>query len=185
MAPRKKKNQPSSIDRLPEELRDQIAQLRRDGRTVTEIHDHMSKLDAGVSRSAVGRHVKGLAEIGEELRRAETMARFVVERFGDETDDRVGRANMRLLQGALMELITERPLDDDGQPVSLSAGEAKAISLSLQRLVSSQRVDADRQLKLRAEFAKEAGQKLDDAARSGEVDAEAVAKAKRIMGFET
>ena len=174
---------PSSIDRLPDEVRDLIADLRRQGRTIDEIMEALRPLDVEVSRSALGRHVKSLAQIGEQLRRAETMAKFVVDKFGEETDERVGRANMRILQGALLEILTEDRLDNDGQPITLSAEEAKSISLSLQRLVSAQRVDADRQIKMRAEFAREAAQKLDGAVRDGSIDPEAVARAKRILGF--
>lgn len=153
------KRQPSTIDRLAPELRETIARLRREGRTVTEIHDHLQQLDAGVSRSAIGRHVKTMAEIGEEMRRAEQMARFVVEEFGEDADERVGRANMRILQGAILELLTERPTDEEtGEVIRLGPEEAKALTLSLQRLISSQRMDADRALKMKAEAKREAAQ---------------------------
>ncbi|CAN5611362.1 hypothetical protein BH10PSE5_BH10PSE5_01360 [soil metagenome] len=150
------RNRPSSIDRLPDEVRDKIAGLRRQGRTVDEILDHLKALDVDVSRSALGRHVKSLADIGESLRRSETMAKFIVEKFGDDTDERVGRANMRILQGALLDILTEDRMGEDGETVTLTAEEAKSISLSLQRLVSAQRMDADRQLRMREEFAKTA-----------------------------
>lgn len=190
MAGPKRKRQPSTIDRLPDELKDLIAQLKRQGRTITEIHDHLTKLDAGVSRSAVGRHVKSMAEIGEDMRRAGEMARFVVEEFGEETDERVGRANMAILQGAIMELLTERPVDEGtGEVARLDAGEMKALSLSLQRLISSQRVDADRQLKLRAEARKEAlleaATAVDKAARAeGLTQATVDAMKARILGIK-
>jgi len=154
---RRRKSQPSTIDRLPEETQELIAKLRRNGRTISEIHDHLKGLDVEVSRSAIGRHVRTLAEIGEEMRRAGEMARFVVDEFGEETDERVGRANIAILQGAIMSLLTERDIDEEtGAPVRLDAAEAKSISLSLQRLISSQRIDAERQLKLRAEAKREA-----------------------------
>lgn len=157
MRPPKQRRQPSTIDKLPEEIRDQLARLRREGRTITEIHDHLAQLGAGVSRSAIGRHVKSMAEVGEDMRRAGEMARFVVDQFGEETDERVGRANMAILQSAIMELLTERPVDDEtGEVARLDAGEMKALSLSLQRLISSQRIDADRQLKMKAEAKREA-----------------------------
>lgn len=190
MAGPKRKRQPSTIDRLPDELKDLIAQLKRKGRTITEIHDHLTKLDAGVSRSAVGRHVKSMAEIGEDMRRAGEMARFVVEEFGEETDERVGRANMAILQGAIMELLTERPVDEEtGEVARLDAGEMKALSLSLQRLISSQRVDADRQLKLRAEARKqallEAATAVDQAAKAeGLTQATVDAMKTRILGIK-
>lgn len=187
LAPIRRRRQPSTIDRLPAELRELIAKLRKEGRSVSEIHDHLSRLDAGVSRSAVGRHLKSMAEVGEEMRRAQEMARFVVEELGDEPDERVARANMRILQGGIMQLLMDRPLGEDGEPIRLDAAEAKEISLSLQRLVSAQRMEADRVLRLQAEARRatqeEAARKLDAAAKTGEVDPAAVAQAKRIMGF--
>lgn len=184
-----KRRQPSSIDKLDPALQSAIGDLRRKGRTVTEIHEHLVQLGADVSRSAVGRRLKTMAEIGEEMRRSENTARFLVEEFGEETDERVARANMRILQGAILRLQTERPIDEaTGEMIEMDAGEAKSLSLVLQRLVSAQRMDADRVLKLRAEAkreaAVEAGRKLDDAAKTGEVDPAAVAIAKRIMGFD-
>lgn len=173
MKPPRTKRQPSTIDRLPDRLKDLLGQLMREGRTITEIHDHLRQLGADVSRSAVGRHVKSMAEVGDELRRAGSMAKYIVDEFGAETDERVGRANIAILQGALLELMTERPVDEEtGQPVRLGPDEAKAISLTLQRLISSQRMDADRQLKLRAEAKREAAQEA----------AAAVDKAGRAQG---
>lgn len=189
MAAPKQKRQPSTIDKLPEELRDQLARLRRDGRTITEIHDHLAKLGAEVSRSAVGRHVKSMAEVGEDMRRAAEMARFVVDQFGEETDERVGRANMAILQSGIMELLTERPIDEEtGEAARLDAGEMKALSLALQRLVSSQRLDADRQLKMRAEAKREAAQEaaaaVDQVAKTeGLTKATADAIKARILGI--
>lgn len=165
---------PSSIDRLPEPVRDAIAVLRRQGRTVDEILDHLRALDVEVSRSALGRHVKSLAEIGESLRRSETMARFIVDKFGEESDERVGRANMRILQGALLEILTEARVGEDGETISLSAEEAKSISLSLQRLVTAQRIDAERQLKMRAEFAKSAAAAAEKAMKSKGMSGETI-----------
>ncbi len=187
MAPRR---QPSSIDKLPPEIRDLIARLRQDqGRSIDEILDHLRQLDVEVSRSALGRHVKSMAEIGDSLRRAETMARFVVDKFGEDSDERVGRANMRILQGALLELLTEDRVDDEGAPVTLSAKEATQLSLSLQRLVSAQRMDAERQLRLRREareeMAREAASVIDTVAkREGGLSADTVQAIKaEILGI--
>ncbi len=169
------RHQPSSIDKLPSEIRDLIGRLRRDqGRSIDEILDHLRQLDIEVSRSALGRHVKSLAEIGESLRRSETMARFIVDKFGEDTDERVGRANMRILQGALLEILTEDRVDEDGTPITLSAKEAKELSLSLQRLVSAQRVDAERQLRMQKEFAQSAAAAAETAAKAKGMSAETI-----------
>lgn len=172
MAPRR---QPSSIDKLPPEIRDLIARLRQDqGRSIDEILDHLRQLDVEVSRSALGRHVKSMAEIGEQLRRSETMARFVVEKFGEDTDDRAARASMRILQGALLDILTEDRTDEDGAPVTLSAAEAKEISLALQRLVNAQATDTQRQLKMRAEFAKTAAAAAEKEAKAQGMSADTI-----------
>lgn len=152
--------QPSSIDRLPEEIRAEVARLRRANCTIDEIVDHLRTLDVTVSRSAVGRHLKSMDQIGEAMRRADTISKFVVEKFGEETDDRVARASMQVLQGALLEMIVEDRTDDDGRPITLSVEEAKSLSLAIQRLVTAQRMDAERELKVQAEFARRTAAKV-------------------------
>lgn len=187
----RKKNQPSSIDLLPEPIREEIARLRRANKTIDAIVAHLKGMDVEVSRSAVGRHVKSLAEIGDSLRKSQAMAQFVVEKFGQESDDRVGRASIALLQGAILELLTERPLGEDGEPVTLSAGEAKELSLSIQRLISASSADADRQLKLkreaREEMAREAASAVEKVAkREGGLTAETVQAIKaEILGIRS
>ena len=61
---------PSSISRLPPEIREAIGALRQDGRTIDEILAKLRELApaAEVSRSALGRHVQVLDRIGEQLR---------------------------------------------------------------------------------------------------------------------
>jgi hypothetical protein len=175
--------QPSSIDKLPAEIRDVIAGLRRQGLTIDEIRDHLLALDVDVSRSALGRHVKTIAEVGERMRRADAISKAIVDKFGDQTDDRVARASMHILQGVILDLTVAQEEDEDGNPVSISPETVKSLALALQRLTAAQRMDAERELKMRAEFAREAAQKLDGAARDGAIDPEAVERAKRILGF--
>lgn len=181
----RKKNQPSSIDLLPEPIREEIARLRRANKTIDAIVAHLKGMDVEVSRSAMGRHVKSLDEIGREMRETQEWARFIVEQAGEQTDERLARANMAMLQGTLLRLQAVRPIDEaTGEPLQLDLAEAKNLALAIQRVVSAQRMDADRQIRLEREFAKKASEKLDAAAATGEVDPEAVAKAKRIMGFD-
>jgi DNA-binding transcriptional ArsR family regulator len=52
----------STIRRLPAELREMIARLRQNGLTIDEIMAKLHELDVGVSRSALGRHIKLLDE---------------------------------------------------------------------------------------------------------------------------
>lgn len=185
------KDQPSSIDRLPKEIREAIAGARRDGATIDDLVALIKDMGAKASRSAVGRHVKSMSEIGESLRKSQAMAQFVVEKFGDATDDRVARASIALLQGAILELLTERPLDDDGAPVVISSAEAKDLGLSIQRLIAASTMDAERQLKLkkeaREEMAREAAKAVDKVAkREGGMTADTVNAIKaEILGIRS
>jgi len=56
---------PSSIERLPAELRELIGHLRERGRTIDEILAKLAELDVDVSRSALGRHVQHLDAAGD------------------------------------------------------------------------------------------------------------------------
>ena len=178
--------QPSSIDRLPEEVRELIGRLRVQGRTIGEIVDHLRAMDVTVSRSAMGRHVKGLAAASERLQHSRNMAVALVDRFGAEPDNKLARLNMELMHGVVLQALTAAAEDEDGepQPVTFDPEETMFLASALQKLASAEKTDADLRIKLRAEVAKEATKKLDAGVKSGEIDAEAVAKAKRILGFD-
>lgn len=162
---------PSSIDKLPVEVRELIGRLREQGATIDDILAKLGELDVEVSRSALGRHVKGLAEVGEQLRRSREIATALVARFGDEPDNRVGRLNIELMHGLVMQAITATAEGEDGQvqAVTFSPEDTMFLARSLQSLATAQKTDTDRLLKVRVEAAK-------DAAKA----AETVGKAKGL-----
>lgn len=47
-------SRPSSVDRLPAEMRDAIGRLRDAGHTIDEIMAHLADMESMVSRSALG-----------------------------------------------------------------------------------------------------------------------------------
>ncbi|QQQ17761.1 DUF3486 family protein [Brevundimonas vitis] len=148
---------PSSIDKLPPEVRELIGKLRAEGVTIDAILAKLHELGADVSRSALGRHIKGLAEVGEQLRRSREIATALVGRFGEDADNRVGRLNIELMHGIVMQMLTGSP-DETGEagPVTFDAEETMFLARSLQSLASAQKIDADRLLKVRVEVAKDA-----------------------------
>ncbi len=153
-------NRPSSIDRLPEPIRALIGQLRQDGRTIDEILDKLRELDVEVSRSAVGRHVKSLAEIGADMRRSRDIASALVGQFGAEPDDKLARLNMELMHGVIFQIMTaaSKPGEDgeEGGPVTFSAGDAMFLAKALQSLTSASKTDAEKTIRLREEAEKKA-----------------------------
>ena len=158
---------PSSIDRLPEEIRAEVGRLRLQGRTIDEILQHLKTLDVEVSRSALGRHLKGLATLRERMRHSREMATALVTQFGDQPDNQLQRLNLELMHGVILQTITAAGEDEDGEPkpVTFCPEDARFLADALAKLASAEKTNADRTLKLKAEAAKEAAAAVERVAR--------------------
>lgn len=154
---------PSSIDRLPEEVRAQIGRLRGQGRTMEEILAHLRTLDVEISRSALSRHLKGFEAIRERMELSRNLSRALVDQLGDQTDNRLQQLNLELMQGVVMQIITGALQQQDGETtgVNLSPQDAMFMSRTLQGLASAAKIDAERIIKIRAD---ERARALKDAA---------------------
>lgn len=153
---------PSTIAKLPAELRDLIGTLRRDGRTIDEILAKLNELSADVSRSALGRHIQGLDAIVADIQRTRTIAGAIVERLGDEPESKTARLNIELMHGLVMKLMTAE--GEDGKAVTLDAQDAYFAATALQRLAQASKTDVERELKLRKDIVGKAATAIDAAA---------------------
>lgn len=163
----------STIAKLPAEIRDCIARLRDDGCTVDQILAKLDELDVDVSRSALGRHTKRLDQVARKIREKREIATALVAKFGDEPDNRLAAANIELMHGLLMDLLTAEPDEDDeevvegdpGRRVILDPEQAMFLAKSLQSLASAAKSDQERTIKQREVIKKEMAAKLDQAAK--------------------
>ncbi|WP_119301129.1 DUF3486 family protein [Dongia deserti] len=183
---------PSSIMRLPGEVRELIGQLRRDGHTIDEILDKLRELKApgaqDVSRSALGRHIQGLDKIVADIQRTRTIADAIVQRLGDAPESKTARLNIELMHGLVMKLMTG---DGSDEPVKLDAQEAYFAATALQRLAQAAKVDVEREVKIRervkAEIAERATETAKQAAgtlKKAGLSAETIATVEReILGI--
>ena len=153
------RNRLSSVQRLPPELREMIARLREGGRTIDEILMKLQELDAEISRSALGRHVKQLDAIGAELRRSREIAEALVRRYGEAPESRTARLNIELMHG----LISKMMVNDEGQVVTLDPKEAMFAATAMQKLAQAAKQDADREKLIRQEFVQKLEAKLAEA----------------------
>lgn len=190
MAPRAapRRQTPSSIDRLPEEIRAEVGRLRVQGRTLDEILAHLKGMDVDVSRSALGRHVKRMNASRERMKHSREMATALVSQFGDQPDNRLARLNLELMHGVVMQTITATADDEDGdpQPVTFSPEDARFLADALAKLASAEKTNVDRTLKLKQEAAKEAAAAVDRVAQTGAagLTVDTVAAIKReILGI--
>lgn len=134
----------SNIERLPREIQEAIAELRRNGRTIDEILARLHEIgvsDKDVSRSGLGRHVQELDAIAEEARQQQILADAIVGRFGDEPDSSLARANVELMHGLLFKLSLAKRSQDGAD---LSAEEIAFMARSLSSLATASKLDVER-----------------------------------------
>lgn len=156
--PPPRRRRPSSIDRLDPEIKDLIGKLRIDnGWTIDEIRRKLLQLGQGdVSRSALGRHVKSLEEIGAQLRHSREVAQALVAQVGDAPEDRVADLNIELMHSMILRLTTATNDDGDGQPVMFGPEDVRFLSQSLQSLASAKKTNTDNVFRIRKEAAAKA-----------------------------
>jgi hypothetical protein len=149
---------PSSIDRLPAEIREAIGRLREHGKTVDEILDHLRTLEIEVSRSALGRHVKGMAAMGERLRRSRAMAEGLARQLGETPGDKMARLNIELLHSVVNDLLAAADGEEGG---ALEAKDAGVLAAAIERLTKAARQDQDYVLKLETRVKEDAAKSVE------------------------
>ncbi|KAA0678087.1 DUF3486 family protein [Roseomonas genomospecies 6] len=160
----------STIERLPKEIREEIGRLRQGGRTIDEILDKLRELGADVSRSAVGRHVKKIEEIGAKLRQSREIAEALVRELGDEPDTKVTRLNIEMGHTLIMRLLSGE--------TEFGPEEVMFLTSSIQKLASARKTDADLIMKLQADADKKAMAAMETVAKKRGLTPEAIASIK-------
>ena len=184
---------PSSIDRLPGEIREAIGRLRQDGRTIDEILAKLRELDVDVSRSALGRHVQVLDKLGDRLRKSRALAEGLARGLGDKPADAVTRASIELLHDAVFELLQDAAMDDgeeggEARKLVRNPLAAKQLSETLQRLVQASRSNVEFVAKIEARVAAaataQAAEQAEVSARSAGLSAGRAAQIRReVLGL--
>ena len=171
---------PSSIDRLPDEVRVAIGRLRQSGHTIDEILAHLADMQSSVSRSALGRHVKGLDAIGEKMKRSRIVAETLVRELGDAPESRAARLNIELLHSAILDLFMKSA---DGEEVN-RAGKAALEGNPEGTMMLAKALDhLGRASKTNVEFLAAAERRAADKAKAEAVAAvETVAKTAGLTG---
>lgn len=184
----------SSVDRLPKAVREQITKLRRDqGATIDEIMAHLEKLQVAISRSALGRHTQKLDSMVVHLQETRILSEALVKQFGEESDDKVARANLELLQSALLRLqmaaheaMAEGADGDEPREFPFSPKDIMQLSTAMQRLASAGKTIDDRIRKAREYMRQQAVDAVDRVAKKSPagLSKDTVADIKReILGI--
>lgn len=170
---------PSSIDKLPAEIRVEIGRLRGEGHTIDQILAHLADMRSqiAVSRSALGRHIKGFDKVAEKLRTSRVVTEALVREMGDAPESKTARLNIELLHGTVNELFMNYldggDVDADGKQAMLGnpegvmmlakaldhLGKASKSNVEFLRLAEERAANKARQESARAveDVAKDAG----------------------------
>jgi len=134
-----KKKQQSSIDRLPDDIREKLQELLRDPR-VTQL-DATARINAileaeghddRLSKSAVNRYAVRMAEVGAKLRETREVAKMWIGQLGAEPQGEVGKLlneMVRTLAFRTAMRAHESPEDEPIDPKLL-----KSLAISVYRL---------------------------------------------------
>lgn len=138
---------PSSIDRMPPEIRDAIGRLRDRGRTLDEILEHLRAMEVEVSRSALGRHVQAMEKVGERLRRSRAVADALIRQLGDAPESKTARLNIEMMHSFIFDfLATAEEADGDlgaaAQAMMRNPQAMVMFSEAVERLTKASRNDA-------------------------------------------
>lgn len=181
-----KRAYPSTVDKLPKEIREKIGQLRQSGRTLDDI---MAVLETLVteedlpSRSALGRHVKRIAVVGERLRESRQLAEALAKNFGDKQTSDIARANLELLQDIILKMITDPDTKFDSK-------DAMFLATAMDKAAKAGKTDFDQQVALareieRREATAKAAEKATAEAKKRGLSADTVAAIKTaILGID-
>ncbi len=187
--------QASSIDKLGGDIVEWVGRRRAEGMAIDAILEELNSLPAlqeaeiRISRSALGRHLKSIAEVGERMRRATAITESLA-RMGNRADNKMLRGTIDLINSSLLDVLLAEEEGEDGtfRPIELTPAKVKALAQTVESLARAEKIDLEREAKIRAEAKLEAiaegRKKLDAAGRSGDLDPEALARAKRIMGYD-
>ena len=158
---------PSSIDRMPPEIRDWIGRLRDQGRTLDEIVAHLRTLDADAvpSRSALHRHLQRAEVVAERMKKSRAVADVIMRRLGEGEPDRTTRMNIELMHSVIFDMASRIGEDGDkGEAVTLQPMEVMMMAKALDHLGKASKDDVARTVaiekrateKARAEAVKQA-----------------------------
>ncbi|MCP9320119.1 DUF3486 family protein [Acetobacter persici] len=138
----------SSVDKLPQEIRDEIDRLRANGHSIDEIITALRELDiTDISRSSLGRHLHKREKLTAQLVRTKAMAEALAKRTGEGGASQFARANIELLHGIILDLHMEADGEGDAtswlETLKGNPKGVEALAKALDHLTRASKTDAE------------------------------------------
>ena len=165
-------HQQSTIDRLPEEIRDQLNELLRDPAVtqkdaVERINAILAKIDhpESLSKSAVNRYAMRMEKIGRRMRESREMADIWISKFGAAPQGKVGNLineMLRTLSFDISLILQEGHIDEETAPGVVDM--LKDLALTTMRLEKAANLNVEREKEIRQQALEEAANSVEKAA---------------------
>uniref|UniRef100_A0A6H2A539 Terminase n=1 Tax=viral metagenome TaxID=1070528 RepID=A0A6H2A539_9ZZZZ len=181
--------QQSSVDRLPEDIREQLQALLRDPRCtqIDATHRINAILEAEghpdrISKSAVNRYVGRMEEVGAKLRETREIAQMWIGKLGAEPQGEVGKLLNEMVRTLAFKMAMRAHEGEDDEPIDPKLLKSLAISVYRLERAASENVKLEAEIRKRtlAEAAKTAGA---TAKRAGLSDEAAEQIRRKILGI--
>lgn len=156
----RKKHQQSSIDRLPDDVREALQELLRDPRVtdleatarineVLEKDGHPDRL----SKSAVNRYALRMREVGRKLEESRETAKMWIGRLGHEPAGEVGKLVNEMVRTLAFRVVMRASEEEDED---ISVDDLKSLAISVHRLEQAAEKNAAVEAKIRQQARQEA-----------------------------
>lgn len=175
------KKQQSSIDRLPDDIRDKLNELLRDPR-VTQL-DATARINAilaegdhpeRLTKSSVNRYSVRMEEVGAKLRETREVAKMWIGKLGSEPQGEVGKLLNEMVRTLAFKMAMRASEAEDDEPIDPKL--LKSLAISVHRLERAAKDNADLEEKIRKQERERLREKLDEVTGGGKK----VLDAKRI-----
>lgn len=186
MSERKTRGRPSKVDMLPDDVKDALNKMLREGKhTQQEILDAINQHlgdEEQLSRSGLNRYATRMESVGAKLRETREVANVWMARFGDEPTSDVLQLVVEMCQGALFKYALKASEADDSELFDPDA--MKDVTLSIQRLAKAAEMNMKREKEIRKAFAEQAADEADTVAREAGLSADAAKEIRnKILGI--
>jgi len=162
--------QPSTIDMLPDDIKEQLQELLRNPRcsqleatrrinAILEEEGHEER----VTKSSVNRYALKMEEVGAKIRQGREMAEMWIGKFGASPQGQLGLLITEMLRTLAYDLSLKLQDADIESPETLAAtiDQVKALALGVQRLEQSTTLNVKREAEIRKQALQDAAEALE------------------------
>lgn len=175
--------QPSTIDRLPPDIKATLQELLQDPRvSQLDVTAKINELleaeghEERVSKSAVNRYAVKMSEVGEKLRQSRDVAEMFISKVGAAPQGQTGLLINEILRTLAFDLSLKIQDSDLSDPETLAStiDQLKSLALATQRLEQSATINIKRAGEIRKQALEDAASAVEKTAKEKGITTESI-----------